>query len=316
MACVYPIVMKNIHYNPGSILPFERSKYIDVPCGKCIQCIKTKSLWLETACNYEYNKYGCGAFVTLTYDDQHYLKLYNEEKEDFLADYRDFQLFLKRLRQNLYRKYEVRHEFKYLATTEYGEKNGRIHYHVLFFGLDFRNNELDIWKAWENGITDCRPIDTTGKAIRYVLKYLTKDERRQKEKYNFGKYESPYIKYSKGLGKGFIQDNINFIYEHQGCYEYEKGKLISLPPYWCNRLKLKPLTSYNEIRKQMIREHWNNRKVDHWYEISKEEAMQWKYGKTIQKEKEAINRSRQRGIPQEDLDEFMIEHYKKTSTKI
>ena len=47
-----------------------------------------------------------------------------------------------------------------------------------------------------------------------------------------------------------------------------------------------------------------------------EEAMQWKYGKTIQKEKEAINRSRQRGIPQEDLDEERIEIYKKTSTKI
>ena len=83
-----------------------------------------------------------------------------------------------------------------------------------------------------------------------------------------------------------------------------------------NQTKLKPLTSYNEIRKQMIAEHWNKRKVNNWYEISKEEAMQWKYGKTIQKEKEAINRSRQRGIPQEDLDEERIEIYKKTSTKI
>lgn len=311
MSCVYPIKIKNPYFKVGGIKYYERQKYYDVPCGKCINCINNKKIWLQTACEWEYNYYGCGAFVTLTYDDKSYIHLYNKEKDDYVADYRDLQLFLKRLRQNIYRKYNIRHEFKYLATTEYGGENGRIHYHILFFGLDFQNNELDIFKAWNMGITDCKPIDTSGKAINYVLKYMTKDEVRSKKKYNFGKNEEAYIKYSKGLGKGFIDENINFIYEHQGCYDRGDGVLISLPPYWCNRLRLKPIVSYNDTRKEMIAKNWNKRKVSNWWEISKEEAMQYKYDLSVKKEKIAIEESRKIGIPQEDFDNYYAKCYKK-----
>lgn len=311
MGCVYPIKLENKHYNPGSIYAYERHKYIDVPCGKCIQCIKNKTLWLQKACEYEYNRYGIGMFATLTYDDEHYEKLYNIEKNDFRANYEDYQLFIKRLRENLYRKYGKRIDFKYLVTTEYGEKKGRIHYHFLAFGLDWQREEYEVYKAWENGLTDCKPIDPSGKAISYVLKYLTKDERRNKKDYKLEKNEEAYIKYSKGLGKGFIDENIDFIYEHQGCYDRGDGTLVSLPPYWCNKLRLKPITSYNEIRKEMIRKKACKRPVKNWYEISKEEAMQYKYNINVIKEGQSIRKSRANGIPQNDLDNLAIETRKK-----
>lgn len=304
MGCVYPIKIKNKNYKSGSVLSWERNKYYFVPCGKCMQCMSSKKQWLETACNYEYNKYGCGAFVTLTYDNNYIQKLYNKNTDTFELNYEDFQKFMKRLRTNLYRKYGVRPDFKYLVTSELGGKTGRPHYHCLFFGLDFRNNELDIYNAWENGLIQCLPIKAGG--FNYVLKYMDKDEYRAKKKYGFNERTEPYIKYSKGLGKGFIEENMEDIIKYWGTYNNGDGKRRPLPTYWLNKFCIKIPEDFTEIKKKMISEGFKNKKgykYKEWWQISKAECVNYLMTRAVIKEKIAIRKSRSEGKPQEDFDE-------------
>lgn len=302
MGCIYPIKIENKKFKTYSINKWEREKYYFVPCGKCLGCQISKRTWLNTACNWEYNHYGCGSFTTLTYDDVHYLKLFDEDKMRFLGDYTDFQLFMKRLRQNIYRKYGVRHEFKYLAVGEYGGTTGRFHYHILFFGLDFRNNDLDIFKAWGNGMVSNLPIKTGG--INYVLKYLDKSEHRRKGIYDFEKLEEPFLKHSGGLGKGFIEENLEDIVKNNGTYDNGSGKRHSLPMYWLNKLCLKPLVDYSDVRKKMIGLGYKNKYgvVTRQEEISKREVQNWLMNENLMKERNLINESRANGNPQEDID--------------
>lgn len=299
MGCIYPIRIKNEKYNTSQVFrTWNRKQFFYVPCGKCLGCMIAKRQWLQTACDYEYNKYGIGSFTTLTYDEEHYLHLYDEEVEDFRADYRDFQLFMKRLRKNLYDKYGKTVDFKYLVVNEYGGKTGRIHFHVLFFGLDYKREDMMIWNAWNQGIADNRPIRSGG--ISYVLKYMDKNELRRKQDYKFKEYQEPFIKYSKGLGKGFIDEHLEEIIKNDGCYDKGDGVLRSLPSYWLNKLCVKPITDYNEIRKEMMSlKCVNYEKAE---QISKREVLMYMKRKTELKEEMLIQKARDDRKPQEDID--------------
>lgn len=127
------------------------NNYISIPCGWCLNCRVDKMNELSDRCEYEYITFGCGAFVTFTFDDIHL------DKYQFI-DSKDGKLkatlskkcakeFLDRLNKEVH-KYNkqygltpfCRPDYKYLIVGEYGE-NGQIfdrpHYHALFFGLDF-----------------------------------------------------------------------------------------------------------------------------------------------------------------------------------
>lgn len=66
-------------------------------------------------------------FVTLTYDDPHL-------PPDLSLKPRDLQLFMKRLRKAVQPE-----RIRFYACGEYGEKNGRPHYHALLFGMSLRD---------------------------------------------------------------------------------------------------------------------------------------------------------------------------------
>ena len=50
---------------------FNECEYIEVPCRYCLNCRVDRQNELVDRAEYEYINYGCGAFVTLTYDDYH-----------------------------------------------------------------------------------------------------------------------------------------------------------------------------------------------------------------------------------------------------
>lgn len=312
MACSYPIRIKNPNYNTSNVQKkWNYLKYFYVPCGKCLSCMISKRTWLKTACEWEYNFYGCGSFTTLTYDDIHALHLMNDEGKLEL-DYRDFQLFMKRLRINIERKYKIKNNWKYVAVGEYGSKTERPHFHMLIFGLDFRNNDLDILNAWENGNVMNKPILEGG--INYVLKYMDKYEIRNKREYrDLDKINKPFIRYSKKLGYGFIEKNIDFIREHHGMYKGYKNRLTSLPPYWLNKLRIEPVIMSADSKRMMIEEGYyrsiklKNGEEFKYYpkdiaEISYSEMKRWFYERNQIIEKQLIQKSRDKGIPQQDFD--------------
>lgn len=154
-------------------------------CGECEECLNMKrSEWYlrmyweaRRIFDMPYNAFM--VYDTLTYADEflpHLSRYFDvDEKDDFsIVDYNDIQLFLKRLRENLWRHYRVdRGRLKYFIASEYGDdhiyKNDygvekkatiRPHYHCIFY-VDVDCLELDpldfireVHYSWKNGNTD------------------------------------------------------------------------------------------------------------------------------------------------------------------
>lgn len=131
-------------------------------------------------------------FITLTYKNKH---ITQNAYGDFIINREHLTLFFKRLRENLYRKYDVdRKSLKYFFVPEYGPQTCRPHYHgFIYISRDFlskfdnpstlnkfyNNLKLEIWRSWGK----CTFLnyrfsivqDTTSavKSSGYVAKYLT-----------------------------------------------------------------------------------------------------------------------------------------------
>lgn len=102
-----------------------KPRELRVPCGQCIECRLRRSRDWAMRCVHEMQyqeSMGLPSwFWTGTYADE-FLPVNGS------LDRRVFPLFAKSVRQELGR-------FRYFHAGEYGEKNGRPHYHALLFGL-------------------------------------------------------------------------------------------------------------------------------------------------------------------------------------
>lgn len=107
--------------NPG-IIWVEREGWnekVVVACRKCPQCRRARRDDFVGRCLAESTKCERMVTVTLTYAPRRGLDAHKVEK-------RDFQLFLKRLRR-------AGHSIRYLVVGEYGEAEGRMHFHAILF---------------------------------------------------------------------------------------------------------------------------------------------------------------------------------------
>lgn len=151
MKCIRPTKFKNT-------LVYNR-------CGQCMPCrITRKTEWLtRLLLEYRYNN-NLGAFVTLTYDNDHI-------PDDFSVQKTDVQKFLKRFRENLGRGKRI----SYYAVGEYGERFSRPHYHICIFGLQASLIEKLVKKSWTYGITQTDDLAQDGyNRMRYTLGYTLK----------------------------------------------------------------------------------------------------------------------------------------------
>lgn len=109
---------------------------ISLPCGLCIGCrINYCQSW-AIRCVHELESHEFNSFVTLTYDDEHIPKNngFQTLKREHLTK------FLKRLR-----KYFDDVKIRYFGCGEYGSKTARPHYHLILFGIDFKDKQE--WKT-------------------------------------------------------------------------------------------------------------------------------------------------------------------------
>lgn len=119
-------------------------------------------------------------FITLTYAPGNLPPLGS-------LDHRDFQLFMKRLRKRYPRR-----TIRFYMCGEYGEANGRPHYHACLFNIDFRDRVYsgksasgetfydskvlsDLWQLGRVSVQKLTP-QTASYCARYVLKKLTGKE--------------------------------------------------------------------------------------------------------------------------------------------
>lgn len=112
-----------------------KSKYINIPCGHCPECVTAKQhnivqrVLMENLENHIF-------FCTLTYNNESLPWIATSEINEKtglpwqyrFADTRDFSLMCKRLRNNNL----LGRPFRFFAVTELGSEKGRPHFHALF----------------------------------------------------------------------------------------------------------------------------------------------------------------------------------------
>lgn len=169
----------------GEIVPM----FLATPCRKCILCRNRNSNeWMFRAIAETQYSTCVPYFVTLTYD--------NESLPEKGVNKEDLQLFFKRLRQNLSRKFNYTEKVRYFAVSEYGKNTHRAHYHVILWNMPAGYNDIsilhviqDAWSIKERvynrdtkrydwqlikriGFCYVKPCNVGG--IQYVMKYMRK----------------------------------------------------------------------------------------------------------------------------------------------
>lgn len=212
MSCTNPLRI----YSRTTFLNKISGAYMqEIPCGHCECCNDFKRIEWVLRAYYEWQdcikKGGFGLFDTLTLNPE---SLDSRTKFGIPCFSKtDIRLFLKKFRK---RMYEGGYDFRYLLTCEYGEKKHRPHYHILLFifppdNFSFRYHALkvndfitDSWtepiRKEDGSIISYRDADGLVKyemrslgfhdtpnmcishiidqvaGIRYVTKYITKDD--------------------------------------------------------------------------------------------------------------------------------------------
>lgn len=138
-----------------------------ISCGRCRGCRLEYSRQWAVRCMHEASLHDRNCFVTLTYADA-----------PVDLQYRDFQLFMKRLRK--------RDKCSFYMCGEYGELNGRPHFHGLLFGIDFPDKvyfgrspagfklytSASLSVLWPHGFSSVGEV--TFESCGYVARYVHK----------------------------------------------------------------------------------------------------------------------------------------------
>lgn len=225
MKCVRPIPLR---FNPKSPHPKIQMAYlkyrgenIKVPCGKCVACRIEKAKEWSLRCMFEMENWSYHSFLTLTYDDEHL-----PDGQNLVV--KDLQDFNKRLRKNYGNKYDG-FKMRYFACGEYGEENGRPHYHsIVFSNIELKDDVKDIW-----GKGNIYIGGVTYQSINYVARYVNQ-KYASNTQFEFDRSVRPFQLASLGMGLWFaakiqfsmIEDN----------YVRCNGKYIGIPQYFVKKL--------------------------------------------------------------------------------
>lgn len=175
---------------------------LQLPCGQCIGCRLERSRQWAVRCVHEASLYERNCFVTLTYN------------EDALPDnaglrYRDFQLFMKRLRKNGPSKM-----VRFFMCGEYGENFGRPHFHACLFNVDFPDKvflfeassggrvyrSACLERFWPHGFSSLG--DVTFQSVAYVARYVMKKVTGEDAQEHYGRRRPEFCQMSRRPGIG------------------------------------------------------------------------------------------------------------------
>lgn len=215
MACLNPIWIKNKHYQckpdpfslrdrassygPNSLLVSDffdeiKSKPYDlarlsfpVPCGRCEECLRAERNSWFVRLDREFafcRRFGLSSvFWSLTVSPDHYQEAISNPSA-------------------LIRRFfeAIRHRFgksiKHFAVQEFGSKNGRIHFHGMFYGFSVPYRDIHELAQKHCGFIWLAPC--TPRRNRYVVKYILKDVNDLPPGFQDRKYKRKYV--SAGLG--------------------------------------------------------------------------------------------------------------------
>jgi hypothetical protein len=256
MPCTHPVTAwrsKEVNANGNRPLVFAEHKGVEgsqlkIPCHQCTGCrIDHGSGWAIRLMHESRFHVYC-SFLTMTYRPECL-----PEHQTLVK--RDVQLFYKRLRKE-YPNIRIRH----FTVGEYGDKNGRPHYHAIVFGVAFLEDRrphsknalgdqlytsktLD--RIWGKG--DCQIGTVSPQSCGYVAGYAFK-------KINGKRADEHYRRVDPATGETWmLQKEFSLMSTHPGIghthYElyrdqmYRRGSVISkgrelpIPKYYDRLLK-------------------------------------------------------------------------------
>lgn len=175
MACFRPL---RAYRTRAGDLTFDQRQgdtELDLPCGACVGCRVARARSWSLRCVHEASLHKQNCFVTLTYSE-------DQLPPGGSLRYRDFQLFMKRVRK------ASKTRVRFFVCGEYGEELSRPHYHACLFGYDFPDKRpvslLGAQKSWRSDSLErlwfhghahlgSLNVRSAAYAARYVLKKVT-----------------------------------------------------------------------------------------------------------------------------------------------
>ncbi len=245
--CLYPKLIKNKKYLPNKknggkppVMKDERTMYVPVGCGKCMECMKQKANSWRTRLNEEARHTNNGRFITFTIRNNEFNKLHKEVDMPFGYESMNkvATLAVRRFLERWRKKYKksVRH----WITTEIGHRGTeRLHLHgILYTDVDRKT----ISEIWGYGFCNIRNV-CSEKSISYIVKYMNKVDPMHKD-------YRPVVLCSKGIGSGYLErkDSKDNQYKGEDTKEYYRtrsGRKAALPIYYRNKL-------YNEDEREQL----------------------------------------------------------------
>ncbi len=260
MPCYHPL--SAYQCADGSIVFYESKRHdtvksLSLPCGQCVGCRLERSRQWAIRCMHEAQMHTQNCFITLTYDDAHL-------PSDRSLHYRDFQLFIKRLRK----RYPGR-RIRYYMAGEYGENFGRPHWHACIFGLDFDDKKL--WKRtsansllyrsenlellWPFGYSSIGEVtfESAAYVARYIMKKVTGKnaaEHYQEIDPDTGEITNRTPEFTKmslkpGIGYEWYKQYTSDVYPHD--YVVVRGKKVKPPKYYDKKYKIDNPYEFDEL---------------------------------------------------------------------
>lgn len=209
------------------------------PCGKCESCLENRvNMWsvrsMQEASYHQYSN-----FCTFTYSNDN-LPVNQEGYSTLLKD--DIKNLFKRIRKSgIF--------VKYIMCGEYGSKDARPHYHVIFFGMDYTEDvRLQLEQIWQKGFVNIKPL--IPQRIRYLLRYLNK---KSDKPLHFSQVREYFIP-SKGIGKQWLFDNYKNVIDNKYKMLFN-GTELSLPRYYIKLLEKHFNIDYIEILRHTAKQY-------------------------------------------------------------
>lgn len=244
MACFSPL--SAFRTDSGEIVFTDRGGHrpLELPCGQCIGCRLERSRQWAVRIMHEAQMHEFSSFVTLTYAEE------NIPYGDSLY-YRDYQLFMKRLRKK-FRK------ARFFMCGEYGERTSRPHYHTCLFGVFFEDRYpwrvspagFQLYRSptleslWDLGAAEIG--DLSFESAAYVARYCTKKVTGAGAEAHYAKLvpstgeivmrepEFARMSLKPGIGAKWLEKYKADVYPHDGVFV--NGHFCKPPRYYDRQL--------------------------------------------------------------------------------
>lgn len=243
--CYYPKFIHNPKYkatkkNGGNIPPIldQRVKYVPIGCGNCMQCRKQKANTWRVRLLEDIRTNTNAQFVTLTFSNDSYAKLYNEIPDEVQGYERDNEIAILATRRFLERwRKKYKKSVRHWLITELGHKNTEnIHLHG-FIWTDNHQHISKIWGygyVWDGYTENGKRINYVNeRTINYCVKYVHKID-------SDHKYYKSKVLTSAGIGANYttrwdFKKHKYVTGKTKTTYTTRQGYEFNLPIYYRNK---------------------------------------------------------------------------------